>query len=291
MRIEALKRIYRRIYSLGGTWGDFRDDYLRPIRKGEPDRILDAGCGQGNLKTEFERFGIPIDYYGVDLAVGDPNWTFRVNAIADLQVLPFKSKSFDKIVSIEVLEHVEQPELAFSELSRVLSPGGSFFLAVPFVWHLHQEPHDHHRFTKYALQKMAERHGLEIVRLLPMGGYFSVLRYMFSNYSFIGSRKDMPSQYFVRALNVPMKYIDNWLVAPLVYLLDFLDTEKKLTLGYHVHFIKPGILTVRTTEAPFTCPRCRLDSESAMSQRSDFWTCSRCQSKYPVADGIPQLTL
>lgn len=224
--IQRIKKIYRRIYSLGGTWGDFRDSYLAPLRKEENDRVLDAGCGQGHLKTDFERFNKKIDYYGVDLTVGDPRWTFRVSAVADLQALPFTAKSFDKIISIEVLEHVENPDQVFAELARVLRPGGSFFIAVPFVWHLHQEPHDHHRFTKYSIQFMAALHGLNIEFLLPMGGYFTVLRYLFSNYSFIGSRQGEGWQWLARFINRPLKWLDALFIAPLCYVLDFLDTEK-----------------------------------------------------------------
>jgi len=73
MTIDGIKKIYRRIYGLGGTWGDFRDDYLRPVRTDAPERLLDAGCGQGHLKDDFKRFGRAIEYFGVDLTVGDSN--------------------------------------------------------------------------------------------------------------------------------------------------------------------------------------------------------------------------
>lgn len=291
MAVEKIKKIYRRIYGLGGTWGDFRDDYLRPARTDAPERLLDAGCGQGHLKDDFKRFGRSIEYFGVDLTVGDANWTFRLDAVADLQALPFRKNCFDKIISIEVLEHVELPEVVFGELSRVLSPGGSLFLALPFVWHLHQEPHDHHRFSKFAIQSMAARHGLEVNQLRPMGGYFSVLRYLFSNYSFIAERGDPTSKTFARIINLPLKWLDVFLVAPLCFVLDFLDREKKLTLGYHVHLKKKGVLPTKDLSSPFVCPKCRFQDDASLEIHTATWTCNACNASYPVVDGVPRLLI
>src|SRR3984957_9352274 len=96
---ERLRRAYRRAFVLGTFWGDFQDSFLAPTREsGGIDRVLDAGCGQGETLELFRKMGVQVDYYGVDLAVGDPTWTFRVSAIADLHHLPFKNDSFDKIV-------------------------------------------------------------------------------------------------------------------------------------------------------------------------------------------------
>jgi ubiquinone/menaquinone biosynthesis C-methylase UbiE len=75
---ERLKRLHNHVYVLGTHWGDYREDWLKPTRSdGKPDRVLDAGCGQGEILTEFKRFSVPVDYHGVDLAVGERNWRYR----------------------------------------------------------------------------------------------------------------------------------------------------------------------------------------------------------------------
>src|SRR5882757_784407 len=141
--LEKMKRFYLRATVLGSYWADHREAWLRPTRTdGQPDRVLDAGCGRGEILGEFKRFGVDVDYYGVDLGVGDPTWKFRVSAVADLHDLPFKSGSFDKIICSQVLEHVDDPQTVLGELGRVLRPGGRMYLSVPFLWHLHQEPFD-----------------------------------------------------------------------------------------------------------------------------------------------------
>lgn len=287
MIFADLRKIYRQIYSLGRNWGDFRDEYISPLRQDGPDRILDAGCGQGHLKEDFLRANQRVDYFGVDLAVGDPSWTFQLDAVANLEELPFGDASFDKIISIEVVEHVEEPEKVFREFSRVLRPGGSLFLAAPFVWHLHQEPHDHHRFSQYFYHSVARRFGLEVRSITPMGGYFTVLRYLFSNYSFLAYREEAWAHFLSRILMAVFKIADRLFVAPICYVLDYLDSEKKLTIGYHVHLAKPGVLPPQNLKSPFVCPKCRENPSNELSRGSSCWTCSSCHREYPLKSGVP----
>ena len=49
----------------------------------------------------------------------------------DLQSLSFKDNSFDLLVTQDILEHVENPSLAFKEIFRVLKPNGIHIFTVP----------------------------------------------------------------------------------------------------------------------------------------------------------------
>jgi SAM-dependent methyltransferase len=51
----------------------------------------------------------------------------------DLQDLSFADASFDLVITSEVLEHVEEPWVAFGEIRRVLRPGGRHVFTVPHV--------------------------------------------------------------------------------------------------------------------------------------------------------------
>ena len=66
----------------------------------------------------------------------------------------FEGASFDAVFMMEVLEHVPEPQQALSEIRRVLKPGGRLILSVPFIFPLHEEPHDYYRYTKYGLAYM-----------------------------------------------------------------------------------------------------------------------------------------
>ncbi|MDH3324464.1 MAG: class I SAM-dependent methyltransferase [Candidatus Peregrinibacteria bacterium] len=50
---------------------------------------------------------------------------------ADVQNMPFEDNLFDKVIFTHVLEHVDNPEKAISEIRRVLKAGGKLFLEVP----------------------------------------------------------------------------------------------------------------------------------------------------------------
>jgi arsenite methyltransferase len=100
-------------------------------RSGE--RILDAGCGPGFYVSELlDRVGPRGSVVGVDaspqmLAVaakrceGHANVTFREAAVS---ALPLDDASFDRALSVQVLEYVADVGIALSELHRVVRPGG-----------------------------------------------------------------------------------------------------------------------------------------------------------------------
>jgi SAM-dependent methyltransferase len=67
-----------------------------------------------------------IDFVGIDLE-GRPYAPHRV----DIAEIPFDSESFDAIICIHVLEHVEEDRKAIAELHRVLKPGGWALISVP----------------------------------------------------------------------------------------------------------------------------------------------------------------
>jgi SAM-dependent methyltransferase len=100
-------------------------------------RVLDAGCGGGGMPLSLaehatEVVGIdPIDRFGhagVTLAVERDLgnlWFLRADGMA----LPFKSGTFDLVLSHAVIEHVSNAERYLRECRRVMTPGGRFYLS------------------------------------------------------------------------------------------------------------------------------------------------------------------
>ncbi len=99
-------------------------------------RVLDDGCGGGGMGVSFAEEAQEV--VGIDLAnrfgdagvrlareKGVANITF---ARADGTTLPFRSGSFDFVLSHAVIEHVADPLAYLHEARRVLKPGGSMFL-------------------------------------------------------------------------------------------------------------------------------------------------------------------
>jgi SAM-dependent methyltransferase len=79
--------------------------------------------------------------------------------------LPFADASFDTAVSLDCIEHIRPQELPryFTEIHRVLRPGGRLLLSAPFVYPEHCMPHDYQRFTRSGLVACAEGSGLKAV--------------------------------------------------------------------------------------------------------------------------------
>ena len=106
---------------------------------GRGDKFLDVGCGVGTLAYLVrDRFK---DIYGVDVAefavkearrVGIKAYAVNLNE----RRLPFKDGLFDTVSCLAVVEHVFEPEILISELSRVTKKGGTLIIDTPNVRYL-----------------------------------------------------------------------------------------------------------------------------------------------------------
>ncbi|NMB74909.1 MAG: methyltransferase domain-containing protein [Myxococcales bacterium] len=95
------------------------------------ERILDIGCGNGDLDYRISKTGayvVGIDVNRDTLAVANAaNVTDRTEFLhMNAQTLDFPDRSFDKAISFCVIEHFEHEDKALSEIARVLKPGGLF---------------------------------------------------------------------------------------------------------------------------------------------------------------------
>ena len=94
--------------------------------------FLDIGCGAGLVSNLIQQAGYQTT--GIDLSENSLRTarlfdaTKKVNYIkANAYSLPFPDESFDAAAALDILEHVEKPELLIQEASRILKPGGIFF--------------------------------------------------------------------------------------------------------------------------------------------------------------------
>lgn len=146
------------------------DAHLRSVARG---RLLDLGCGHVPLYHAYGkrvREVICVDW-GNTL-----HPSIHLDVECDLtQNLPFADATFDTIVLSDVLEHIPNPEDLCREMARILAPGGRILLNVPFYYWIHEEPHDYHRYTEFALRRLITRAGLSALVLEPIGGFPEVL--------------------------------------------------------------------------------------------------------------------
>ncbi|MGA9828531.1 MAG: class I SAM-dependent methyltransferase [Rhodanobacteraceae bacterium] len=131
-------------------------------------RILDIGCADRWIE---QRLPPGSDYIGLDyLATGKHLYGARPDLFADASRLPFVDASVDTVLILEVIEHLRHPREALEEIARVLRPRGRLLLTMPFLYPIHDAPHDYQRLTVHGLVRDIEATGLHIDALVPKLG-------------------------------------------------------------------------------------------------------------------------
>jgi len=107
-----------------------------------PKRILDAGCGTGHnaLSLKSKSFYVGCDVVSEALQFCQQNQLGNLTQ-GNLTQLGFKNESFDLILCLDVIEHVDNDRKALLELKRLLAPDGIIALGVP-AWRRLYGPHD-----------------------------------------------------------------------------------------------------------------------------------------------------
>lgn len=146
------------------------DGALREHCRGD---LLDLGCGRAPLYILYR--DLASTNTCVDWA-GSPHDVCHADLLCDLnEPIPLPDASFDTIIFSDVLEHLYRPHQALLEIRRLLRPGGKLLMNVPFLYWLHEEPHDYYRYTRFALERMVHDAGLQVIELQTLGGAPEVL--------------------------------------------------------------------------------------------------------------------
>ncbi|MDP5078805.1 MAG: class I SAM-dependent methyltransferase, partial [Nonlabens sp.] len=141
--------------------------------------LLDIGCGRMPYKNYILKNSKVTSYVGLDIEGAliydnavQPDYTW------DGITMPFESDSFNCAFGTEVLEHCPEPDVVLNEVYRVLEPSGVFFFTVPFLWNLHEVPHDEYRYTPFSLQRLLEQAGFKEIVIKATGGWHASMAQM-----------------------------------------------------------------------------------------------------------------
>jgi SAM-dependent methyltransferase len=187
-------------------------------------RVLEVGCGAGfEVWLLSHHFG--SDAWGVDVTerrgwatLADDRTHF---VLADIGAdSPFEARSFDRVISFSVLEHVVHPYSVLQEIYRILKPGGLAWISAnlhrgPLASHLYRElfmPFPHLLFTDDVIAEFRSKHssrsaGASWVNRLTWAqyeDYFHAIGFVINSLKF--SETPLDEAYFERFSNVLGRY-------------------------------------------------------------------------------------
>ena len=189
---ESTKKFYRDVYMTNGhDYGKFKsltesgisgNHQLDIVKKcleqtniGAVAAVAEIGCGLGLLSSCHPRW-IGYEYSSTAVSLSKQLFGSDINIVeADARNLPLPSDSIDFLFSFAALEHIPEVERAFSEIERVLRPGGVALLSPAWncrawtVKKLQQRP-----YSELSLLEKFSKLTIPIRDSLPLRAIYSI---------------------------------------------------------------------------------------------------------------------
>jgi SAM-dependent methyltransferase len=143
-------------------------------------RILDIGCGRMPYKAiVMAPPSRAAEYIGLDFRDGDYAKLYGPPDLGwDGHEIPIPNSSIDCVMATEVFEQCPDLGVLLKEVARILKSNGLLFFTVPFLWPIHDPPHDQYRFTPFALERFLRCAGFRDIQLEAFGGWNASLAQM-----------------------------------------------------------------------------------------------------------------
>jgi SAM-dependent methyltransferase len=138
------------------------------------DRVLDAGSGN----AAEQRIRQELIAWGIDLTTLDFTEGEGIDIVADITKTGLPEGSYDAVVCMQVLEHVQDPRAVCLELARLAKPGGIVAISAPQSYWLHNLPWHYFHLTREGLMLITSEAGLQTQKISSQGGHFLLLGHM-----------------------------------------------------------------------------------------------------------------
>jgi len=154
-------------------------------------RMLDAGCGTGIYSFSLSKRAKEIN--AVDISQDKINHANDINIFpnikfnrGDITNLVFPDNYFDTIICSDVLEHIKDDKIAFSQLARILKPRGRLLLTIPSNSENNKNTyrkfgHERAGYTKDEISRLAKQNSMIVEKA---EGYSSSPTEKFSSFSY-----------------------------------------------------------------------------------------------------------
>jgi len=139
-------------------------------------RVLEIGCGSGNLTKLLTEFGYRGSYVGVDVVDRfdrSAKSGFRREFVCSDAHCFEPERQFDLIISVSALEHIPDDRRLIQRLSGFVSPGGLQLHFLPSAWGL--PVYLWHGYRQYSQAELGERFDAGQATVYSLGGMASFL--------------------------------------------------------------------------------------------------------------------
>ncbi|MCU0481340.1 MAG: class I SAM-dependent methyltransferase [Anaerolineae bacterium] len=159
----------------GHFWFEGRNQLLLwAVKKHFPHikNLFEIGCGTGFVLQQFAHHLHGVTLFGSDLLVDGLRFANeRVPSATlfqtDARNIPYYQE-FDLIGAFDVIEHIEEDELALAQMFKALKPGGGLIISVPqhqFLWSVVDDMSYHkRRYHKQDLVQKVEKAGFKVIK-------------------------------------------------------------------------------------------------------------------------------
>ncbi|MCK5107121.1 MAG: class I SAM-dependent methyltransferase [Nanoarchaeota archaeon] len=186
------------------------------IKKNQPKKILEAGCGTGRILIPLTANGNKID--GFDLSKNMLNQLSKKDPkirtkIGDIEKIPYKSDTYDLVYSITVLIHLTNFEKGFREMYRVAKKGGLVVFDLPNKCSF---------WTRLSLLFDPNKKRTRLYSLKELKEYFKGYEYQIT-----GIFSYARTFYKIHVLRYIINFLDNYLKLPISQRTQFIVIVKK----------------------------------------------------------------
>ena len=197
--------------------------------RSEPEglNILDVGAGEGALTQKLHNMGYHMQAcdFSPESFIFSP---VKCDAVDITLPFPYTDQSFDRVIAVEVTEHILDHETFFSEINRIFKPGGKLYVSTPNILSMKSRFRFLFRGFPYAFKPlvMNQHDGMQHVASLSLNQY----NYLAQKHGF------MEAEYGIDRLQSTSRWL-RVLLSPLMLLVRKIQgyspihNQKELLLG------------------------------------------------------------
>ncbi|SPH24769.1 Ubiquinone biosynthesis O-methyltransferase [Defluviimonas aquaemixtae] len=125
-------------------------------------RVLDVGGGAKSPYVSHMSQGIEVESVNIDPKI-EPTYLIEPG-----ERFPVPEARYDHVICLNTLEHIYDAASVLKDIRRVLKPGGTAIVTVPWIFRIHAHPDDYFRATPSWWRESFERAGFSQLELQPL---------------------------------------------------------------------------------------------------------------------------